>query len=271
MHQRPGNEDVERDRAWQDGRGLGSARVRVWAFGISVVAHIFAVVLYTAWMDVIEPGALDVPIETEADDESGLELLRLLELNVTIERPEDPEEIARISVPEADTRVPRIPGPVAGELTPPGQSAADRLRPVLLDPRLWAEPPPEFYALSDGEREELLLSHRIVEWYDSIALARAAEDRFTDWTFRDSGGGRWGVADGRIYLGDTSIPLPLDFGTPVGLRDETNYRIWEFDEIQRQSRDFIIQQTWRERAEAIRARRDRERAAVRPDTSGVYR
>jgi hypothetical protein len=61
----------------------------------------------------------------------------------------------------------------------------------------------------------------------------------------------------------------LNFGTPVGKRDETNRRVWEWDEIQRQSQRFLIEEAWKERAAATRARRDRERAAVRVDTLGI--
>jgi hypothetical protein len=150
---------------------------------------------------------------------------------------------------------------------PPAPTAAERLRPNLTDARLWAEPPPEFYELTLEQREELLLSARIVEWYDSVALVRAAEGRLTDWTFRDGSGGRWGVADGRMYLGDVSVPLPLNFGTPVGKRDEVNRLLWEYEEISRQSQRFLIEESWKERAAAIRARRDRERAAA-ADTIG---
>ena len=119
------------------------------------------------------------------------------------------------------------------------------------------------FELSLEQREELLLSNRIVAWYDSVSIARAAEDRLTDWTFTDSNGGRWGVADGKIYLGDVALPLPLSFGTPVGPGNVQARRVWEFEEIERQSQRYLIEQTWKERAEAIRARRDRERAAAR--------
>ena len=146
---------------------------------------------------------------------------------------------------------------------PPGPSAAERLRPRLVDARFWARPPAEFWELPVELREELILSSRIVSWYDSVSVARAAEDRLTDWTFTDSKGGRWGVADGRIYLGDIVVPVPLFFAAPVGKRDFNARRIWEFEEIERQSQRFLIEESWKERSAAIRVRRDRERAAAR--------
>jgi hypothetical protein len=271
MNARPAGTESERDRAWQDSRGLGSRRVRFTAFGISIALHLFAIALYTSAMRVLSPEGLVLPVSTDRESEQGVDLMQLIELDAgDPDRPDDPDRIEDVSAAEADARLPFIPGPVVGEILPPGPSAAERLRPNLADPRLWAAPPPEFYELTLDEQEELLLSARIVEWYDSVAIARAAEDRLTDWTFRDGQGGRWGVADGRIYLGDMSLPLPFEFGVPVGKRDEYARRVWDFEEINRQSQQFLIDQNWKERAAAIRQRRDRERAAAAArDTLGI--
>ena len=266
MDERP-EETVERgSRAWRDSRGLGSRRTRVSAFAISIAAHLVLILLYTSAMQVLGPDLAPFPIENEEQAEDALEVIELIELDEDLERPDDPEEIGEVVADEADARPPRIAGPPTAELVPPGLSAAERLRPNLVDGRLWADPPEEFYRLTTAEREEYMLSRQIVAWYDSLALAEAAEARMTDWTFTDSNGGRWGFADGRVYLGDVSLPLPLNFGTPVGQRDAVNYRLWEFEEIQRQSQEYLLQETWRERSEAIRERRDRERAAARADT-----
>lgn len=268
MRERPGVDDVDTDRAWPESRGLGSSRTRVTAFSLSIAAHVVAILLYTSFMSVLEPAGPAFVIETDTDREEGVVVIELIELDEEDERPEEPEEVASVQPSAADARPPTIGGPPTAELVPPGPSAAERLRPNLVDGRIWAEPPPEFYQLSTEEREELLLSRRIVAWYDSVSLARAAEDRLTDWTFTDSKGGRWGVADGRIYLGDIAIPVPIQFGTPTGQRDAVNYRLWEFEEIQRQSQRYLIEQSWLERSEAIRERRDRERSTeIRPDTT----
>lgn len=269
MDERPGDTDLKRDRAWQESRGLGSQRVKVSAFGISIAAHVVAILLYTAVSTVLRPDGLVIPLENQNESEQGVEVIQLIEFDdEDLERPEEPEEIAQVSAAAEDVRPPFIPSPTGGELIPPGPTAAERLRPNLADARLWAEPPPEFYELTLQEQEELLASARIVEWYDSVAAAQAAEDRLTDWTFRDGQGGRWGVADGKIYLGDFVVPVPINFGTPVGKRDEYARRTWEFEEIQRQSQQFLIQQAWKERSAAIRERRDRERAVARGDTIG---
>lgn len=269
MGHRPGVDDLNADRAWQRGRGLGSSRTRVSAFSISIAAHVIAIVLYTSVMAVLEPDGPAFTIETDRDTDDAVVVIELIELEEEDpERPEEPEEITSVEASAADARRPTIAGAPTAQLVPPGPTAAERLAPNLVDARVWAEPPPEFYQLTTEEREELMLSRRIVEWYDSVSLARAAEDRLTDWTFTDSKGGRWGVADGRIYLGDIAIPVPIQFGTPVGQRDAVNYRLWEFEEIERQSQRYIIEQSWLERSEAIRERRDRERSTeVRPDTT----
>jgi hypothetical protein len=270
MSNRPGNDGSTTDRAWLDSRGLGSARVRSIAFGVSIAVHVVGVLLYTAVSAILAPDAFNLPINTDAPSEQGTPLIRLIDiLPEDFERPDDPEELAEIEAGEADARRPEIEGIRLGEILPPPNNAAERLRPNLVDARLWAAPPPEFFELTLEQREELLLSERIVAWYDSVAIARAAEDRLTDWTFTDSKGGRWGVADGKIYLGDIALPLPLNFGTPVGHRDIAARRVWEFEEIERQSQRYLIEQSWKERAAAIRARRDRERAAARGDTTGI--
>ncbi len=269
MRNRPEGEGSVRDRAWLDSRGLGSPRLRRLAFGGSIVAHIAAILLYTTVSAVLKPDGFTLPIESDRPSEQGTPLIRLIDiLPEELERPDDPEELAEIVAGEADAERPEIQGIRIGELLAPPNNAADRLRPNLTDARLWAAPPPEFFELSIDQREELLVSERIVAWYDSVAIARAAEDRLTDWTFTDSNGGRWGVADGKIYLGDVALPLPLNFGTPVGHRDIEARRVWEFEEIERQSQRYIIEQSWKERAAAIRARRDRERAAAQADTTG---
>lgn len=269
MRSRPGGTHTTQDRAWLDGRGLGSRRVRAWAFGSSLVAHVVAILLYSSVVSILRPDAVDFSLPSDAGSERGVEVIRIIDLDESLDpdRPDDPREIADVTAPATDVRRPVIGGPPRGELVPPAPTAAERLRPNLTDARLWAALPPEFYELTLEQREELLLSARIVEWYDSVALVRAAEGRLTDWTFRDGSGGRWGFADGRMYLGDVAVPLPLNFGTPVGKRDEVNRLLWEYEEISRQSQRFLIEESWKERAAAMRARRDRERAAA-ADTIG---
>lgn len=269
MQSRPGGTDPTQDRAWRDSRGLGSRRARAWAFGLSVLAHVVGILLYSTIADVLRPGAPDFPTPSGAESEQGLEVIRLIDIDESADadRPDEPEEIDDVVAPQAEARVPTLEELPGGELVPPGPTAAERLRPNLRDARLWAELPEEFYELTLEQQEELLVSARIVEWYDSLAAAEGLDERLSDWTFTDSDGGRWGFADGKLYLGDVALPFPVNFGTPVGKRDAVARRLFEFEEISRQSQRFLIEESWKERAAAIRARRDRERAAAR-DTIG---
>ncbi|MCH7991057.1 MAG: hypothetical protein IIC35_01390 [Gemmatimonadetes bacterium] len=271
MRSRPSGADFDSDRARQTRSGRGALRVRLVAAGLSIALHAIGFLMYPSIVRNLRSDADPLSLSTTTRPLRGPVVLRLIDIDVRpdLERPENPEEIEEVAAPEAEAEAPIIEAIPLGGLVPPGPTAAERLRPHLQDARLWTELPPEFYELTMEQREELLLSSRIVEWYDSLALVRAAEDKLTDWTYRDGQGGRWGIADGKIYLGDISIPMPLSFGVPVGKRDETAQRVWVFEEIARQSQRFLLEQTWKERAAAIRIRRDRERAAARPDTTSA--
>jgi len=117
----------------------------------------------------------------------------------------------------------------------------------------------------------LLIASALARWNDSAATSLAAEAAAMDWTFTDDDGKRWGVSPGKIHLGDITLPLPFGFGTVVGKREEVNDRLWQWDEIYRQGVRAEVNESWRDRAEAIRRRRDRERTAVQPDTSRIPR
>jgi hypothetical protein len=191
--------------------------------------------------------------------------MRLVEIDVIpdVERPDDPE-LAPVEERRVTVAAPGIADVPVVDFARPGTSAAQRLRPNLRDRRLWAPLPPEFRELTLQQREELALSGRLAEWYDSVSAVAAAQAAWTDWTFTDGDGDRWGISDGQLHLGGLTLPLP-SFGTSsIEARD----RALQFNEIARQSGQVAIQQTVRERMEAIRARRDRERAAERGDTTG---
>jgi hypothetical protein len=146
----------------------------------------------------------------------------------------------------------------------PGETPAERLRPALTDARIWAPLPPEVRGLTPAQREQLLIAGRLSAWNDSVAAAAAAEAAFRDWTFTDGGGNRWGVADGQLYLGDIVIPFPMTFS---GSADDRAY-MRDFAEMQRQGANALVQQNVRERMEAIRQRRDRERAEAQGAQAG---
>ncbi|MDP2958620.1 MAG: hypothetical protein Q8N53_19500 [Longimicrobiales bacterium] len=152
-----------------------------------------------------------------------------------------------------------------------GTTAAERLRPRLQDARLWAPLSRDINELTTEQRLELELAGRIVDWQDSLAVAAEMERALTDWTTTDAQGKRWGVSPGKIHLGDVTLPLPFMFGTPVGRRDEVNRRAWEWEEISRGAATGEVRDSWKDRAQAIRERRDRDRAKPPPDTTRVRR
>jgi hypothetical protein len=75
------------------------------------------------------------------------------------------------------------------------------------------------------------------------------------------------VSDGQLHLGGLTIPLPLNLQGSAAQRDYLR----SFDEMSRQGANALIQQSVRERQEAIRARRDAERAQARGDTTQTQR
>lgn len=269
MHPWPAGAGDPSDRAGPSRSGLGSRRV-VWsAFGFSAALHILVVILYPIMFERIGPEASSFFPPNPSAPSQGTPVIRLIEIDETpsAERPEDPDEIEEIDEPAAEAEAPILDALPGIEVVPRALTAAERLRPHLADARIWRTLPPEFFELTLGQREELALAYRLTEWFDSAQAAQAAEDALTDWTVTDSRGGRWGISPGKIHLGDITIPLPFNFGTPVGKRDENNRLIWQWEEIMRQAARADVEIMWRERAAAIRARRDAERAAARPDTT----
>lgn len=247
--------------------GMASRRV-VWsAFGISAVVHVLAIALYPT-IGTIEPENARLPFPDFSTTPEGLQVLRLIELAQASdpERPEDPDEIEEIESPDVETISPTFDAETGVDLEPPPPSGAELLRPRLTDERLWRPIDPSLTGLTLQQREELALRAGIADWYDSLSAAQAAESRLTDWTYTDDDGKRWGVADGKIYLGDVVLPGTHLFGVPVGKRDEVARRTWQWDEITRQAARYDVESAWRDRQAAIRERRDRERAAL-PDTT----
>ena len=148
-----------------------------------------------------------------------------------------------------------------------GDTPAQRLQPGFTDPRIWSPLPEQYRTLSPEQREEIMIATRFQAWNDSIAAAAAAEAAMRDWTFTDGDGDRWGVSDGQLHLGGLTIPLPFNVQGSAAQRDYMR----SFDEMARQGANALIQQSVRERQEAIRARRDAERAQARTDTTQTQR
>jgi hypothetical protein len=199
----------------------------------------------------------------------GMTVIELVEVVETEDpaRPPEPEEVESVERPTTGARgAPDLSDTGGDGLVAPGPTAAERLRPRLGDGRLWAPLGAAARELTVEQRLELELTGRIADWNDSMAALAEAERAATDWTYTDGDGKRWGVADGKLYLGDFALPVPFGFAAPLGKRDEVARRAWEWEEIQRGSAAGAVRDSWRDRAAAIRARRDRERAAAKADT-----
>lgn len=242
---------------------------------ISLVAHVLAILAYTAMRPITPAGPIpsfSSPRSGEVGD-VGMRVIRLREVAAQDARPDEPDEIAPPETPAVEPGAPDISDARGDGLVAPGPTAAERLRPHLGDARIWAPLDPELNELTMEQRLELELAGDIADWQDSLAVAAAAERALTDWTKTDSQGRKWGISEGKLHLGDLTLPLPFSFGTAVGRRDEFRRAQWEWDEIQRGAATGLMRDSWKERAQAIRERRDKERAAAqaKPDTSRVRR
>ena len=234
----------------------------------SVLLHLLLFLLYPSMREDLRSGlAVSAPSPAAAPS-SATRVVRLAPVEeVADTEPAEPLERIQPELPDVEALTAALEDPTANalELLPP--TAAERLRTRYVVPELWAPLSPEALALPELAREHLVLNARITEWYDSLAVA-ASEATLADWTYTDSEGKRWGAADGMIYLGDFAIPIPFGFGVSNARREEVAALMWQWDELIRQGVRMELIESWEERQEAIRRRRDGEREA-RADTGGV--
>lgn len=261
MENRPGANDPSVERVTRRRSGLGPPSVRRAAFGVSVAIHVLAILLYPTVSRRLDPQGAAFPFPQAAGSPGGIEVIEVVEVDVLeeLERPEDPEEVARIDTAPVEVARPTLGGPDRIELPAPGLTPAEILQPRITERRIWAPPPREWSELTLEQREELLVAGRLEAWMDSVNAANAAASAWTDWTFTDGDGGRWGFSEQGLHLGDLTIPIP----TLDAAYGQQRAYLRDFDEMARQGAQAAVQESVRERMEAIRARRDAERARER--------
>ena len=242
--------------------------------GVSAVLHVILILLYAVGLDRWGPTEAVVGVLSPSTSFSGMRVVRVVEIT----SPEPPLEVVEEQPEpepalEAEAARPDV-GPAEADAgdeedVPSGPRAADVLRVRSSDDRLWREARPELYELTEVERMRLTLAGRLEEWADSVAAALAVENALTDWTTTDANGGRWGVSPGKIHLGDITLPMPFYFGGNSWQREQAARRAWEDQDILNGAASAAARASWRERAEAIRRRKDRERrdVEVQPDTT----
>ena len=264
----------DRSPGWGVPREHVRAHRRALTVGIAVSAalHIVVIVLYSVVMTQWSPRETVLAVDSPSRVSSDMRIVRVVEIAppyLTAEPPEElpePEEIL-LELPDVG-----LPAPDRFELGEPpgGRPAADVLRVRSSDTRLWREAMPEAFELTEAEFMQLQLAGRLEEWSDSVALALAAENALTDWTTTDSQGRRWGISPGQLHLGDLTLPLPFYFSGNSIQREQAARRAWEDQDILNGTNNQALRSSWRERAEAIRRRqnRNREENAAAVDTIG---
>ena len=254
--------------------GMAHRRALAVGVGASAVLHLVVILLYGVVVTQWGPGETLVAVQSVSGFTSNMRVVRVVEIALPALTPEPPEELLEPNAEAAS--VSNAGPPVSGDvdLDEPGRgrSAAEVLRVTSSDPRLWREAMPELFELTEAQRMELELAGRLEEWADSVAEVVAAEYALTDWTTTDDQGRRWGVSPGQLHLGDITLPLPFYFSGNSLQREAAARRAWEDQNILNGAAAQALRSSWRERAEAIRTRRQRDRdetpaASAAPEAS----
>lgn len=230
--------------------------------GLSVLLHLLIVLF--AWRTRLVP----VPVVGEytpalavGGEQAAMRVERIVPVAEAQDDAEAPVPPEREPEPEREATPGPVTQPGAVDAAPsPGASVAERLRPRMVDPRLWTRPelpPPE--QPSDIERVRARIAARIQEWNDSVAYEAARAADAMDWTVKDGEGRRWGVSPGKIHLGDITIPVPVGLGGPSQRREEQEKRARRDAEIAAQAERTDVDEFRQDRVKAIRERKDRER------------
>lgn len=262
MSERSGSEPPGAHRRSLPDRRARERRV-LWAGLLaSLGLHLLVLGIAGGWL---EPDGQSAPSPTEpafAEPPQGMRVVQLAEPTGAetpdVREPEpEPEPTPQEPEPEVARTEPSTSQP-ADSLT-----AADRLAPRVVDPRLW-----EPMVLVPREPTLAEVEARVgaaVELLSDSALAEAeAALRATDWTVEDADGGRWGISPGKLHLGKLTLPLPIWFAVDP----EADAASQEWWLLERQADRARILESFEDRVRAIRERRDREREERRNAEEG---
>jgi hypothetical protein len=255
----------DRSPGWHLPMDQGMAHRRALAVGIgaSAALHVAVILLYSVVVTQWGPGPVEtvLAVETVSRFTSDMRVVRVVEIalpDLIAEAPDELPELTAEAPPNSDAGPP-VTIDVNLDEPPRGRRAAEALRVRSSDARLWREALPELFELTEAERMELELAGRLEVWTDSVAAVVAAEYALTDWTTTDDQGRRWGVSPGQLHLGDITLPLPFSFRGNAWQREQAVRRAWEDQDILNGANNQALRSSWKERAEAIRNRRNRDR------------
>lgn len=227
---------------------------------LSALAHVLAVVVYSfSTAPAARPALPAVAVPPVSP--GGIEVVRLVEIDG--QPPGDPSDPNEIEAPDEPDVVPEVPtfedeGPRFPERY---RTAAERLRAVIVDPRLLDALEPGPIEPTPQEALELRILAAIEAMNDSATAEAARARAALDWTHTDEDGGKWGVTPGRLHLGDITIPLPFGFGPPPDYNGDRAEMAFRLSDIDRAAGSTAARQSWKERVEVMRQRREARRQA----------
>ncbi len=257
-------------------------RAMALGFGLSIILHLFVIILYSLGPSEWGPTANTLGVESDSRPFTGMRVVQVVEISPEEEESseEEPDAVLEI-IPAREVPVqgperadgPSDEGPAEARDAGVGVRAAEVMRVRSSDHRLWRAALPELFELTEAERLQLELAGLLEAWHDSVAIALASESALTDWTMTDGDGNRWGISQGKLHLGSLTLPLPVYFGGNSWQRERATRRAWEDADILNNLNSQAARASWGERAKAIRERKERQRREAEqqpdllPDTS----
>ena len=245
--------------------------------GVSLAVHLLVILLYSSLVRISIPDVILAPVSRPVPEPAGMQVVQIIAVATPeATTPEEPTPAEEISQPEIDVEGPDLETELDPFLPERYRSAAERLRLGAGDPRLWQPVDPSLIEPAPEKVLAIRLATLIAEGNDSALAEAQALARATDWTYTDDEGKRWGLSPGMIHLGDISIPVPFSFAAPYDYNGDRAEMTFRMNDIQRAAGSVAARNSWRERVEAMRKRREERRAeeeatrtppVAKPDTT----